>query len=444
MTTNPISLTETYLFPKIYEMANVHEKNLQGFCKRELLSRILATTIFLFRASDFCANLSMSMIFYLSHKLDLTRHNSTSTKSLQTAKIYFHGAKHAITPNFPQTWKLISSPGIYRENIFRAAKLTNVDVLLKIDRPKIASERLAKLGDEVDHNWGLKDYFGHIYIINLDDRDNSKKYAERLENVQADLKKVGVMPEDCERFRAIHGATELNEKIWSKIDDNSFNKQGIELENVHKAQAGNFMSHYNIIKDAHTKYKTAKKQFNLLKKEYFQTSSLNRKNEIWTEIIKSADQMKEYSSILIIEDDNGFGFLKENQTETSLQGAGQSFQHVMQELPENWHMFYFMADHGYAWNIQHHSTHLNRMTYGVCLNAYAVNHLAYKSIKNALSKIHEPNAKVRPTDHVIASLHASHNVFLPKAPLAYQHCGQSSISGEEGNRFWNGEEERGY
>jgi GR25 family glycosyltransferase involved in LPS biosynthesis len=467
----PISTTNSILLPTVYSLRhNTHNLMVFKFFKREIVSRVLAFSVIFFRSIDTVANfgaaLAKSCERILRIRCRLQAPDDTSKKII---KEYFHASRDAV----------ISDPWLFFKILFRPdqvassqRKTSSVDTLLRInietnhvtdlstndltkpiDKPqldwtsldpdtlieinhrKFAEEQLkTRTPESLDNKWDL-DKLGHIYVLNLD-RD---KY--RFQSVTNQLAKIGVSTREFQRFRAIHGAVELDKKIWEKIDDNSFNKHADELEKTHKGQAGCFMSHYHIIKDANENYCNALIEFNQTKQQFYKKQSEAEKCTAWEKLQTIALKVIEYSSIVVIEDDNGFGKLEKNnegKISINAQGAGVIFKNAIKELPENWDMLYLMAEHGHSWNITPYSAHLHELHYGVCLNAYAINHTMYRPILNTLSRIEHPSLKVRPVDHEIASLHKAHKVFVLNPPIAYQGAGQSTISKGKSEQPWNG------
>lgn len=447
--TQAISLTNNYLIPNIYHLAeNDREINFRGKCKRELLPRLLACTTFIFRTADFFVNMAYGIACGISFSLRKfsIRWIYDDNYDSEKVKSYFSAAKEAVFKNPFQMFTLILNPKATKKMLLDNIPVNFPDSLIEIDRKKIAEVLQNTYRGNLDSNWGLKEFFGHIYVLNMDDNPNSgdpEKCKRRLETTAEHLHSIGLKKGEFERYRAINGSLELDPpNLWHKIDDDSYkNKTQEELDKLHKGQAGNYMSHYGIIKDASDKYKAASKQFVEAKKKYEEASSAD-KIKMQESLREIAKKVKEYSSILVIEDDNGFGFLErgdDRQLQGVLKGTGKYFYDVMKDLPKDWDLFYFMAEHYYARNIVPHTTNLNRLKYAVCLNAYAINCTGYDAILKKLSTIFDASVpKVRPTDHMIASLHETHKVYVPKKPLAYQRAGKSTISGGDGAEHWNG------
>jgi len=328
---------------------------------------------------------------------------------------------------------------------------------LRIPHQVIATKQLNELPvTTLDTNWNLNDFFGHISVINLDDRTASAtptKFKQRLEQIEADFNKIGSVK--FKRLRATHGASELSQDVWSRVDDNSFNLSGDELDRSHKAQAGCLMSHKRIIEEAFEKYQSAQKQLLQARSLLANNQNETDKNQALQLIMTAEQTMKAYSSILILEDDSRFGFVNPPDTQNphatvEMCGAGVDFRHVMKELPEDWDMLYFnTAECGVTreWlkgKPRPYSERLNLVDYGLLTNAIAINHHAYPIILKALRKIDDPNVLYKPVDHEYAQLHLSMKTFTPKRPLAYQAAGDSSISGGSSNDPWNGSWHRGF
>ena len=322
----------------------------------------------------------------------------------------------------------------------------------RISHQTIAQEHLlSRTPEDLDTNWNLNDFFGHVYVINLDDNPNGKdstQFSRRLARITADLDKIG----RCvfERVRATYGAVELDRRVWDRIDDNSFHlTNSEELDRQHRGQAGCFMSHYRVIQDANAKHLQAQVELAdalaLLDKAVGQ----DERKIVQIAIEQAKAKITEYSSILILEDDNGFGFLNKHDEKTpaevQMTGAGVLFRKVMSELDDDWDMLYLVSvecgKDGKNWArapSPSFSENLNRLKYGLLTNAIAINSKAYSVILRALSKIDDEKMRLRPVDHEYAQLQASLNVFTPKKPLAYQAAGESSITNFGIEEPWNG------
>lgn len=247
--------------------------------------------------------------------------------------------------------------------------------------------------------WGLEESFGSIYVINLD------RAEQRLEKVTRDLQSIGV--ERFERVSACDGQTDVPEQIWRKMLRNwrkidTSTPEGLAaLEKQYRGEAGCYLSHYRLIKSV---------------------------KECYDRAIAEGDEkkIKKYSSVLILEDDNGFGIVNPDKTAFSLAGCGALFKQVISELPPEWDLLYFVANEtGKAKQV---TAHLYKLERAVMMNAYAVNHTMYGPLLEQLKKIEDPAIQeVLPVDLELAELHTSHNCYVISPAIAFQYDGESYI-----------------
>lgn len=489
-----ISTVSNVLIPAI---RNLNKST--NFVKREVLPRLLAVTTIFLRTIDAFSNLGLATIKLGGKLLEKCGVKAISAEAVSSEVIYAHlnGIREAIFGKPFLGVKLIFNP---KSTPFESCKSRTQHIF----HQAIAEKNLRELSsEELDKNWKLNEYFGHIYVINLDDRPNAadpQKHKQRFDRVVSDLNKVGCTT--FERLRATYGAHELDESIWKRVSDNSWGRSvGEELKRQHMNQAGCFMSHYRAIKNANENYVKAEA---LLKSSQYllENSQTDDEKRIAQNSIKAAEKrIKEYSSILILEDDNGFGRLTKRYTDLqkelaiakannknaksplektntalalaaisdqiknelgdnlqisedriiSKEGAGTEFRKAMQELPNDWGMFYFTAvecgEGGRRWlkaQSKDLSPHLNQLKYGLLANAIAINSNSYEEILHELSRIEQPGQSYRPVDHEYALLHTRGvKAYVPKQPLAFQGAGASSITDGEGGP-WDGTWERGY
>jgi GR25 family glycosyltransferase involved in LPS biosynthesis len=342
----------------------------------------------------------------------------------------------------------------FKTNLEIAYQIQNC-IAASLIRTRVKDERKNFSQEEMDKNWNLNEYFGHIYVINLDDRPDAKdptKFQKRLNRVKEDLEKIGGC--SFERLSATYGAYDLDKSVWNRVDDNSFGLQGEELDRSHMGQAGCFMSHYRVIKDANNKYIEGQKELEEAQNQLKEAKSDQQIQQAQENIKKANHKVKMYSSILILEDDNGFGFVRKNKgapATVEMDGAGVEFRKVMEDLPEDWDMLYLVTvecgKNGKKWmeaKSRDHSEHLKRLKYGLLTNAIAINNKAYPILMESLSKIDDSNSTFRPVDHQYALLHKKIKAFTPVVPLAYQQAGDSCITEGSMDEPWNGTWLRGF
>ncbi|MCE5318165.1 MAG: glycosyltransferase family 25 protein [Parachlamydia sp.] len=269
---------------------------------------------------------------------------------------------------------------------------------------------------EMDRDWMLGEYFGSIYVINL------PSATDRLEKVRQSLAEVGV--QEFEIFSAVDGRKEVSEALWRKMDRNwarldLSTEEGREaFDHQRQAETGCYLSHLGVIKKVKKLYDLAKLDLARLQ---HQGGSLD-------DLSDALQRLKSNSSVLILEDDNGFGIVSEDRRSASLAGLGRLFRKAMEELPLDWDMLYLMA-----WSRtdpEPFSPHLVKLTYAILMNAYAVNAPCYEAVIEHLEKIDDPHVlSVPPVDGAMAKLHVGLNCFAITPSVAYQREGTSSIIG---------------
>lgn len=288
-------------------------------------------------------------------------------------------------------------------------------------------------------NWDLNSYFGHIYVINLSDTSESNgKYARKMKHITEELRKTGC--NRFERIEATQGAS-LGADIWGRFTNNCCKKKTKEeLDKMHQGQAGCYMSHYRAIKDANENYNQACSELSALQKKVKNERSQEAKNLL----AAAKAKVDEYSCILILEDDSGFGFLETVSNQSAvvkLQGSAEAFKEAMEELPKDWDMFYLVSSeksrHPEKLKSSPHKP-LKRLRYGILANAVAIRAKAYPMLLKELGRIDQPGKKLKPVDHVYARLHKKLKAFAPIKPLAYQAPFVSDITGIVRNEPWAG------
>jgi GR25 family glycosyltransferase involved in LPS biosynthesis len=314
---------------------------------------------------------------------------------------------------------------------------------VSINHQAIAKKSLEEMTDEqMDKNWKLNEFFGTVRVINLDGN------KERWKNVKEKLEGVGLKEDKFERFRGINGRKEIDKNIWNHMQSNYkyrpiWTKAGRDKhDNQHMGQTGCYMSHYNLIKETSEKYDNAKKELLRLQKE----------NATEEQTKKAQAEVKKYSSILILEDDNELGTIKrKNVTKCSKrrdqmysdtltkEGIGRKLYEAMNALPEDWDMFYFMA-----MNLKKpedtESDSLKKLVEAGCLNCYAVNAQMYPKLLAALRRAEPGGIPIEPVDMVISKLMKGSKCYVANPPLAAQDGRGSVINGEWNDqsklRYW--------
>ena len=285
----------------------------------------------------------------------------------------------------------------------------------KSSRAAIAAYQLQTLtGQELDSDWRLNDFFGHIKVIG---DKASPRYPLLLEK----LKEVGLEESQFELSPVVHGSS-LSEMIWSRVPawaaQEIATKQGI---------AGCSMAHYYLIKDTRDRYKRALQRYTELKKKL--PANIRR-------FQAAKKELKKYSSVLIIEDNNAFGRLHKGKP--LLTGMGIKFRETLMQLPEDWDMFYFICMHGFrdyprAQTVPHCPLIL-KAVYGLVTKCFAVRSTAYDALTRYFERciFASSNGELLPADHIVARLHSKLNAYIAKEPLAYRFSCPSMVGSHPG------------
>lgn len=285
----------------------------------------------------------------------------------------------------------------------------------EIEHQNIAWSHLTDMTDEeLDSDLKLEEFFGSLYVINL------PHAKERLSRVTAALHDVGVR--HFQVWRATNGRDplEVSEAIWRKMNCNwrkldPSTPEGLKaLEHQYQGEAGCFMSHYRLLQHVREKFHEACQEWQ---------AAASSKDKA-----KAIRKARKYSSVLVMEDDNGYGFVNSDGITASLQGVGRHIREALTELPQDWDMLYFMVQSGrYA----HRETpHLKRLAWGTIMNAYAISYRMYDSVIEHLKRIEDPSVQeMTPVDNEIAMLHGSHRCYAIFPSIAYQCEGTSQIVG---------------
>jgi hypothetical protein len=283
---------------------------------------------------------------------------------------------------------------------------------------------------ELDSDWHLDRFFGHIKIISSKD---SPRFPLLLEKMQ----EVGLNQEQFELSPTIAGDT-LPESLWQRVP-----AWASEDPIVKQKIAGCTMAHYYLIKNTRDRYQEAFKNYRRLQSEPEAPLS---------DLEAAKNEVAKYSSVLIMEDNNAFGSLKNGAP--TLEGMGKLFRETLKELPADWDMFYFICMHGdydlpLAKEVPETSL-LLKASYGVVTKCFAVKASSYDSLV-ALFEAHifpELNSEVAywtgtklstmvvtptsiskveigPSDHMVALLHKNLNVYIAKEPLSYRFASTS-------------------
>lgn len=292
------------------------------------------------------------------------------------------------------------------KNIFEALKPGKEKQLGVI--ASLAAQDISQMSQqELDEDWKLGSYFGEIKVI------TGNKEGERFKRCRQELASIGLKENDYTVFPGVNGA-DLDPAIWKR----AYNWNPRDTIKEKQGRMGCFMAHYNAIKDSADRLKNARDNLEKLKKE----PGVSR------ELIENAQaEIKKYSSVLIIEDNNGFGKVTGDHTAT-LEGSGKRMREILQELPDDWDMFYFIVmadDWGPSVVV---SQNLLKLKYGVVTKCYAVNAKMYSTILKQFDNVLEKEKTIYPVDHVLASLQKSHKCYAPKyESIAYRFGSVSEV-----------------
>ncbi len=294
----------------------------------------------------------------------------------------------------------------------------------------VAKNDLATLSPEVmDRKWMLDKYFGTIAVINL------PQAVERREGILKQFELIGT--KNFEIFTAVDGRTELPKEVWNKFFRNrdkidTTTEEGQQaLDRVHQGEAGCYMSHYRLIKKV-------KESFDNALSELKKAQASHQAYKDVALLAKCERRVRQYSRVLILEDDTGFGIVNKARTKATTEGAGQILRKALSKLPKDWDMLYLVVQPIYPPIAV--GPHLCRLSDSWSMVAYAVNYRMYGPLIEILEKIEKPSVKkVYPVDKEVAFRHSSFNVYAVVPSLVYQQTGPSCISDHSSEKLWQGQ-----
>ncbi len=475
-----ISLTTNVLgrgIASIYHNSN--NKNVIGFVKREISTRILASSTFIFELLDALANCGAGLTTLSLCALKKAGIKKLCGKkyTLKIAKNYFDAVKKSSigvvinTPRYVYNPKLLFDQ-FSKDQTRKLNSLKNISIKelpqdkkidpFIIDHQSLAIKELKEMGlEEQNRDYHLLKYVGHARIINLD-RDHL-----RLTGANEHFAKIGVAPGGVERFPAVLGR-ELPREIWDRFPnppnyplDTPEKIAGIDK--WHQSQAGCYMSHYRIIQESkmnHTKakddYERIQQELTALKKQnptyHLPLGSAHVKAKIHQldqELAEALERIKRFSSVLVMEDDNRFGrVLDKVKKETTLENVGVVFRQVMKELPDDFDMLFLasitseketwgkMKDIPGAKNTRNRlkkieNERIVKLDYGHATNAYIVHARFYDTLIEKLKIIDIPGQPLKAVDVLIAELMENSKTYLAVPPIAYQGGDLSNVSSRD-------------
>ncbi len=468
-----ISLTTNVLgkgIASVYHSSD--QKNVSGFVRREILTRTLASSTFIFELIDALANCGAGLTTLSLYALKKAGIKKLCGKkyTLKAAKNYFNASKKnsfGIVINTPryvynpkllfeqfskdQTRKLNSLKNISIKELTQDKKINP----FIIDHQSLAIKELKEMGlEEQNRDYHLLKYVGHARIINLD------RNPERLVGANENFAKIGVVSGEVVRFPAVLGKN-LPREIWDRFPNPpnyplDTPEKIAENDRWHQGQAGCYMSHYRIIQEAKENHIQAKSDYEKIqqqlitfkKQNFFHTlpSIKAEIHKLEQQLAEALERVKTFSSVLVMEDDNRFGrVLDKNKKQTTLENVGVVFRQVMRDLPDDFDILYLSAitsekkDWGNLKDIpaaentrqrlkQVNNERIVKLDYGHATNAYIVHERFYDSLLNKLKVINLPGSPLKPVDVHIAELMENSKTYLAVPPIAYQGGDLSNVS----------------
>jgi len=289
------------------------------------------------------------------------------------------------------------------------AKLRNF-----LDNPAIG-ELLELSGPAMDANWNLQRHFGHIKMI------STNPNSERCKNSVRELAAIGLAPSSYEIVQGV-AADKVDPAIWKRMVKWGTDKlTPKEIEQKFRGQAGCYLAHYNTIKETATRYQEAIAKL--------QTARACEDTSP-AELLAAIEAVHTYSSVLIFEDNIGFGKVI-HKTCADTKGYGTLFRRVMKELPQDWDMFYLMSMN----DATQVSEHCGRLEYGLTAKCYALSAKMYERALTALEVFQQPHEEIKPVDHILAKLHKTARAYVSLPPLAYRAASKSEVGGDLGKKI---------
>ena len=188
-------------------------------------------------------------------------------------------------------------------------------------------------------------------------------------------------------------------------------------DNQRKGEAGCYLSHYNVIKGVRKTLQSFKSLSNC-----HCGKNENLKREAYQDLLR-------YRSVMILEDDTGFGMMNADRVSASLKGSGRIFYEAMSEMPDDWDMFYWMTYCRESLPNETYKPHLVKVNGGFSAIGYAVNYLMYDRLLQILAIIEDENNHLLvPVDSIYAAIHREFRCYAVIPSIAYQKIGVSTIN----------------
>lgn len=279
-----------------------------------------------------------------------------------------------------------------------------------ICQSEVAIRELAAYDDAyLNTNWSLPKYFGHIKVLTLDPE------AERFKQFLLEIAKVGLTKEAFEIAPGITGS-KLPQSLWSRMSSWDIRKKLVEgplLQERQKGQTGCYMAQFRAIAASKESYQKAVANLKALQAQKTSPEAL----------AEAEKEVKKYSSLLLIEDNNGFGRVCGPKA-AQMEDTGRRFRLAMKDLAPSWDMFYFMA----MKEATKVTENLAKLKNGVVTKCYAINAKFYDRILEMLAMSIE-DRQFEPVDDVIAYLHPTANCYVAIPALTYRSASLSQVGG---------------
>lgn len=266
-------------------------------------------------------------------------------------------------------------------------------------------------------------YRSHVYFIEMRKKSADQQNCHWVGNLGLDrteiFKGIG---RDNPIEKVIEKLRGKSEEEWRELADglqgilDSYSRKEARL----KAQINCYLSFFLIIQEAQLQYKNA--EVNMQKaKGVLNDPKQNQLAKFRAKADLANPQFREYSQIILIEDDVGL-------TDNPLNEIQKIFQQALIELPNDWDLLYLSKG---AVDVKNGSQdilnkpYLKKVSCRLGIGALMINHRIYKTILNSLKKIFldEP---FHPIDQELALLFPKNNCFeINPFFLNYYHTGPS-------------------
>ncbi len=298
---------------------------------------------------------------------------------------------------------------------------------------------------QMDRDWGLNRYFGKVLIINLDDTqknidEGKTPMADRYREMERRMPTIGCT--QFERFRGVRGAVELTDQVWSRMPDSAVHgisanvdKRAERIFKSKQGKCGLYATYYNI-------FKMANQNFTVAKAAYDQAVSQGIGND---EIVPLAAKVREWESVVVIQDDCDFGHVLSQKTMTR-DGMGFVVRKIFAELPDGWrtlhggHATYWAKNEREAFRRGNERKgvsngtpafqYIEELKYATLAHFVVFNHTAYAELEQIFSKIQQGRREQieRSPDNELAKYQESRPCYGAKVDqqFAFQYSEEAS------------------